>query len=89
METSVVSASILTSVLLTWLVSSAAMRWSRGRGLVHRPATVRMENAERLWRAKAHRAQGCREMVRALAQFALAGLLLYLLALLVGGGAGV
>jgi hypothetical protein len=82
------SVSIVVSVLLTWLVTSASMRWGRGRGLVRRPATVRMENTERLWQAKNQRAQGCREMLRALGQFLLAAILVFLLALLLGGYVG-
>ena len=65
--------------LLTWMLLRASNRWSRGRGLLRVPERVQHENDERLWRAKADRAQGWRELWRSIMEFTVAVLVLALL----------
>ncbi len=61
----------LLGIVLTWLLTSATTRWRRGRGLIRTPRKVRLENERRLREAHSDRAQGWRELGRALMQFAL------------------
>ena len=71
------------TALVTWLAAQSTERWRRGRGLLGAEARAERENIERLLRAKSDRAQGWREVGRAVAGLAvavaLAGLVLIVL----------
>lgn len=79
---------IVLSSLFTWQVTSASARWRRGRGLLRRPAVVETENMERMWRARTDRARGWREVLRAVGQWMVALVLVFVLAWLWGGTNG-
>lgn len=76
---------VLLAIMLTWQVMSASACWLRGRGLVRRPLVVESENAARMWRAKSDRAQGLRELLRAVGQWMVAMVLVFALVLLWSG----
>lgn len=71
--------------LLTWIITSAYNRWRRGRGLRRVPTKVERENAERMWQAKNDQAQGCREMLRAMGEWSMVGVIIFLIGLFLGG----
>lgn len=68
------------TALTTWLAARSTERWRRGRGLLGAEARAERENIERLLRAKSDRAQGWRELGRAVLEFGVA--------LLLAGGLG-
>ena len=89
MEQIIIVAVVMTlSVLITAQVMGAAMRWSRGRGLLRRPEIVEVENQERLWKAKADRARGWRELFRAAGQYVIVVVLIGMLGVILGGTLG-
>lgn len=76
------------TALATWLVSESTVRWRRGQGLLGAPARAERENQERLLKAKADRAQGWRELWRALGGLAIAVVLVGLLGFYLGAVMG-
>ena len=89
MEQSITTAILIVlSSLFTWQVTSASVRWRRGRGLLRRPAVVETENVERMWRARTDRARGWREVLRAVGQWMVALVLIFVLAWLWSGTVG-
>lgn len=70
---------LLFGVLTAWLIASASGRWRRGRGLLRTVDKVRSENSERLWQAKSDRAQGWRELLRAVGEWSVVGVIVFLL----------
>ena len=83
-----ITGGVALSVLVTSQLMGAAMRWSRGRGLLRRPDIVESENQDRLWKAKADRARGWRELFRSVGQFAIVATLLVMLGMILGGTFG-
>jgi hypothetical protein len=77
--------SLCLASMLTWLAVDASNRWSRGRGLVRRPALVRYENTQRMSKAHADRGQGFRELMRAVIRITFALMLVIVLGVLLGG----
>lgn len=71
--------------MLTWMYNSANARWRRGRGLRRVPAKVERENIERMWQAQSDKAQGCREMLRAIGEWSMVVVIVFLLGLFLGG----
>lgn len=88
MEPILIVVVMILSVLITAQLLSAAMRWNRGRGLLRRPEVVEMENQERLWKARADRAKGRRELLRAVGQYVIVVALVGMLGVILGGTLG-
>jgi len=76
------------TALVTWLAAQSTERWRRGRGLLGAQARAERENIERLLRAKSDRAQGWRELGRAVGGLAVAVALLGLLGFFLGAVIG-
>lgn len=76
------------TALVTWLAAQSTERWRRGRGLLGAEARAERENIERLLRAKSDRAQGWRELWRAVVEFVIALTFAGLLGFFVGAAAG-
>lgn len=71
--------------LVAYLWVSAATRWRRGRGLFDKPSTVAVENEKRMREARSDRSQGWRELLRSMLEVLLAGLLVFLIVVLIIG----
>jgi hypothetical protein len=78
-------ASFAFGCIVTWLWMTAHSRWQRGRGLIGRPGVVLAENEKRLREATQNRAQGCREMLRALVEVGVLLILTFLTSMFLGG----
>ena len=83
-----VTMTAVVTMLVTWQWLRAASRWQRGRGLLGVKERVERENRERLYRAKADRAQGWRELWRSLAEFLIVLVIVVLVGFVLGGTVG-
>ena len=83
-----VTMTAVVTMLVTWQWLRASARWQRGRGLLGVQERVARENRERLYRAKADRAQGWRELWRSLAEFLIVLVIVVLVGFVLGGTVG-